>query len=102
MVKNASLSIVCTIPIFLLSLLTHLQVLVKYCNHCSLGTTHLSSLNQDFIMSSFVFLKVLGRGEKWRGGDYMSAPGGGQKVRLLKAALEDMKDEDKIILFIDR
>lgn len=46
--------------------------------------------------------KVLGRGEKWRGGDYMSAPGGGQKVRLLKAALDEMKDEDKIILFIDR
>ncbi|XP_029013204.1 procollagen-lysine,2-oxoglutarate 5-dioxygenase 1 [Betta splendens] len=46
-------------------------------------------------------VKVLGRGEKWTGGDYMSAPGGGQKVRLLKAALDDMKDEDKIILFID-
>ncbi|KAM9350754.1 procollagen-lysine,2-oxoglutarate 5-dioxygenase 1 [Symphorus nematophorus] len=46
-------------------------------------------------------VKVLGRGEKWRGGDYMSAPGGGQKVRLLKAALKEMKDEDKIILFID-
>ncbi|CAJ1055230.1 procollagen-lysine%2C2-oxoglutarate 5-dioxygenase 1 [Xyrichtys novacula] len=46
-------------------------------------------------------LKVLGRGEKWQGGDYMSAPGGGQKVRLLKAALEEMKTEDKIILFID-
>ncbi|KAG7224293.1 hypothetical protein INR49_000536 [Caranx melampygus] len=46
-------------------------------------------------------VKVLGRGQKWRGGDYMSAPGGGQKVRLLKAALEEMKDDDKIILFID-
>ncbi|KAM3872241.1 procollagen-lysine,2-oxoglutarate 5-dioxygenase 1 [Diretmus argenteus] len=46
-------------------------------------------------------VKVLGRGEKWRGGDYMSAPGGGQKVRLLKMALEEMKDEEKIILFID-
>lgn len=46
-------------------------------------------------------VKVLGRGEKWRGGDYMSAPGGGQKVRLLKAALEEMSDEDKIVLFID-
>ncbi|KAM4610181.1 procollagen-lysine,2-oxoglutarate 5-dioxygenase 1 isoform 2-T2 [Polymixia lowei] len=46
-------------------------------------------------------VKVLGRGEEWRGGDYMSAPGGGQKVRLLKAALEEMKDEKKVILFID-
>lgn len=46
-------------------------------------------------------VKVLGRGQKWRSGDYMSAPGGGQKVRLLKEALEEMKNEDKIILFID-
>uniref|UniRef100_A0A3Q3JRQ0 Procollagen-lysine,2-oxoglutarate 5-dioxygenase 1 n=1 Tax=Monopterus albus TaxID=43700 RepID=A0A3Q3JRQ0_MONAL len=46
-------------------------------------------------------VKVLGRGEKWRGGDYMSAPGGGQKVRLLKVAVEEMKNEDNIILFID-
>ncbi|XP_042265132.1 procollagen-lysine,2-oxoglutarate 5-dioxygenase 1 isoform X1 [Thunnus maccoyii] len=46
-------------------------------------------------------VKVLGRGQKWRGGDYMSAPGGGQKVRLLKEALEKMEDENKIILFID-
>uniref|UniRef100_A0A3B4Y137 Procollagen-lysine,2-oxoglutarate 5-dioxygenase 1 n=1 Tax=Seriola lalandi dorsalis TaxID=1841481 RepID=A0A3B4Y137_SERLL len=44
---------------------------------------------------------VLGRGQKWKGGDYMSAPGGGQKVRLLKGALDEMKDNDKIILFID-
>ncbi|XP_041801818.1 procollagen-lysine,2-oxoglutarate 5-dioxygenase 1 isoform X1 [Chelmon rostratus] len=46
-------------------------------------------------------VKVLGRGQKWRGGDYMSAPGGGQKVRLLKAALEKMKNQDQIVLFID-
>uniref|UniRef100_A0A7N8Y4N9 Procollagen-lysine,2-oxoglutarate 5-dioxygenase 1 n=1 Tax=Mastacembelus armatus TaxID=205130 RepID=A0A7N8Y4N9_9TELE len=44
---------------------------------------------------------VLGRGEKWRGGNYMSAPGGGQKVRLLKTALEEIKNEDEVILFID-
>ncbi|KAG2459634.1 PLOD1 dioxygenase, partial [Polypterus senegalus] len=46
-------------------------------------------------------LKVLGRGEKWRGGDYTTAPGGGQKVRLLKSALENLDEEDQIILFID-
>ncbi|XP_017561290.1 procollagen-lysine,2-oxoglutarate 5-dioxygenase 1 isoform X2 [Pygocentrus nattereri] len=46
-------------------------------------------------------VKVLGRGEKWNGGDYISAPGGGQKVRLLKSALADIKEEDKIILFIE-
>uniref|UniRef100_A0A8C6L5G2 Procollagen-lysine,2-oxoglutarate 5-dioxygenase 1 n=1 Tax=Nothobranchius furzeri TaxID=105023 RepID=A0A8C6L5G2_NOTFU len=44
---------------------------------------------------------VLGRGETWTGGDYMSAPGGGQKVRLLKAALEKMTSEDQIVLFVD-
>ncbi|XP_076023087.1 procollagen-lysine,2-oxoglutarate 5-dioxygenase 1 [Genypterus blacodes] len=46
-------------------------------------------------------VKVLGRGQRWKGGDYMSAPGGGQKVRLLKAAVEEMKGDDKVILFID-
>ncbi|XP_063742774.1 procollagen-lysine,2-oxoglutarate 5-dioxygenase 1 isoform X2 [Eleginops maclovinus] len=46
-------------------------------------------------------VKVLGRGEKWRAGDYMSATGGGQKVRLLKKALQDMKNEDTVILFTD-
>jgi len=45
-------------------------------------------------------VKVLGRGEEWKGGDYMSTPGGGQKVRLLKEALPEIK-EDTIILFID-
>uniref|UniRef100_A0A4W5QTP0 Procollagen-lysine,2-oxoglutarate 5-dioxygenase 1 n=1 Tax=Hucho hucho TaxID=62062 RepID=A0A4W5QTP0_9TELE len=46
-------------------------------------------------------IKVLGRGEPWKGGDYMTTPGGGQKVRLLKAGLQEMKEEDKVILFID-
>jgi hypothetical protein len=46
-------------------------------------------------------LKVLGRGEPWKGGDYMTEPGGGQKVRLLKAGLQEM-EEDKVVLFIDR
>ncbi|CAL8323614.1 unnamed protein product [Merluccius merluccius] len=45
-------------------------------------------------------VKVLGRGEKWRGGDYM-APGGGQRIRLLKESLEEMKEQEKIILFVD-
>ncbi|XP_014268231.1 procollagen-lysine,2-oxoglutarate 5-dioxygenase 1 [Maylandia zebra] len=46
-------------------------------------------------------VKVLGRDQKWKGGDYMSAPGGGQKVRLLKEGLKEMKDDGQIILFID-
>uniref|UniRef100_A0A8C1VK99 Procollagen-lysine,2-oxoglutarate 5-dioxygenase 1 n=1 Tax=Cyprinus carpio TaxID=7962 RepID=A0A8C1VK99_CYPCA len=46
-------------------------------------------------------IKVLGGGETWEGGDYMSPPGGGQKVRLLKSALEDIQEENKVILFVD-
>ncbi|XP_031422927.1 procollagen-lysine,2-oxoglutarate 5-dioxygenase 1 isoform X2 [Clupea harengus] len=46
-------------------------------------------------------VKVLGKGEKWNGGGYMSPPGGGQKVRLLKAALEEVTEKDKVILFTD-
>ncbi|XP_030207687.1 procollagen-lysine,2-oxoglutarate 5-dioxygenase 1 isoform X2 [Gadus morhua] len=57
-----------------------------------------------FLRSAKLFnytVKVLGRGEEWQGGDYM-APGGGQRIRLLKAALEEMKEEqEKTILFID-
>uniref|UniRef100_A0A8C1RNS9 Procollagen-lysine,2-oxoglutarate 5-dioxygenase 1 n=1 Tax=Cyprinus carpio TaxID=7962 RepID=A0A8C1RNS9_CYPCA len=46
-------------------------------------------------------IRVLGKGETWKGGDYMSPPGGGQKVRLLKSALEDIQEENKVILFVD-
>ncbi|TRY99442.1 hypothetical protein DNTS_022991 [Danionella cerebrum] len=46
-------------------------------------------------------VKVLGRGETWEGGDYMSPPGGGQKVRLLKSALEEIQEENRVILFVD-
>lgn len=46
--------------------------------------------------------KVLGRDEKWNGGSYLGAPGGGQKVRLLKSALEEMEKQDRIVLFTDR
>lgn len=46
--------------------------------------------------------KVLGRDEKWNGGSYLGAPGGGQKVRLLKSALEEMENQDRIVLFTDR
>lgn len=47
-------------------------------------------------------MKVLGRGQKWSGGDYTTAPGGGQKVRLLKEALQEMESEDQVLLFTDR
>lgn len=32
----------------------------------------------------------------------MSPPGEGQKVRLLKSALEDIQEDNKVILFVDR
>lgn len=32
----------------------------------------------------------------------MGAPGGGQKVRLLKSALEEMEKQDSVVLFTDR
>ncbi|XP_051757842.1 procollagen-lysine,2-oxoglutarate 5-dioxygenase 1 [Ctenopharyngodon idella] len=57
-----------------------------------------------FMRSAKLFnytIKVLGKGETWKGGDYMLPPGGGQKVRLLKSALEEIHEENKIILFVE-
>lgn len=42
-------------------------------------------------------------GEEWKGGDVGHSIGGGQKVRLLKEAMETLADqEDLVILFVDR
>lgn len=42
-------------------------------------------------------------GEEWRGGDVGSSIGGGQKVRLLKEAMEALTDqEDLVVLSVDR
>ncbi|XP_053136660.1 procollagen-lysine,2-oxoglutarate 5-dioxygenase 1 [Hemicordylus capensis] len=47
-------------------------------------------------------LKVLGLGEDWHGEDDKTVAGGGQKVRLLKSALEEYADkEDLVILFTE-
>ncbi|KAJ8667494.1 hypothetical protein QAD02_009157, partial [Eretmocerus hayati] len=47
-------------------------------------------------------LQVLGMGKAWTGGDIRRYAGGGQKINLLKKALEPFKDDsDKIILFTD-
>lgn len=47
-------------------------------------------------------VKVLGMGETWKGGDVGRSIGGGQKVRLLKEAMENGPDqEDLVILFVD-
>ncbi|MEQ2218949.1 Procollagen-lysine,2-oxoglutarate 5-dioxygenase 2, partial [Xenoophorus captivus] len=45
---------------------------------------------------------VLGMGETWKGGDVGRSIGGGQKVRLLKEAMENLADqEDLVVLFVD-
>ncbi|XP_048881626.1 procollagen-lysine,2-oxoglutarate 5-dioxygenase 2 isoform X2 [Brienomyrus brachyistius] len=58
-----------------------------------------------FMQSASYFnytVKVLGMGEEWRGGDVGSGLGGGQKVRLLKEAMELLADqEDLVILSVD-
>ncbi|KAE8604275.1 hypothetical protein XENTR_v10014651 [Xenopus tropicalis] len=47
-------------------------------------------------------VKVLGKGIEWKGGDVANTIGGGQKVRLLKEALESLEDQDDlVILFTD-
>lgn len=52
---------------------------------------------------SFCLSQVLGMGETWKGGDVGRSIGGGQKVRLLKEAMENLADqEDLVILFVDR
>lgn len=49
-----------------------------------------------------VNVKVVGMGTEWRGGDVANWPGGGQKINLLKEALEEYKDRhDLILLFSD-
>lgn len=63
---------------------------------------------ERFLRSAKVFdinVEILGRGEKWSGGD-MNFAGGGQKVNLLKDKLNELvkseTNKDHIILFTDR
>ncbi|CAG2104133.1 unnamed protein product [Medioppia subpectinata] len=47
-------------------------------------------------------MTVLGQNEKWLGGDVATSPGGGHKVNLLKAFINNYKnDENVVILFVD-
>uniref|UniRef100_A0A665UCK3 procollagen-lysine 5-dioxygenase n=1 Tax=Echeneis naucrates TaxID=173247 RepID=A0A665UCK3_ECHNA len=47
-------------------------------------------------------VKVLGMGDTWKGGDVGRSIGGGQKVRLLKEAMESLGDqEDLVVLTVD-
>lgn len=42
-------------------------------------------------------------GDPWKGGDVGHSIGGGQKVRLLKEAMEALADqEDLVVLSVDR
>ncbi|XP_068199821.1 procollagen-lysine,2-oxoglutarate 5-dioxygenase 2 isoform X2 [Antennarius striatus] len=58
-----------------------------------------------FMQSASYFnytVKVLGMGEAWKGGDVGRSIGGGQKVRLLKEAMEDLAhQEDLVVLSVD-
>uniref|UniRef100_A0AAQ4QY68 Procollagen-lysine, 2-oxoglutarate 5-dioxygenase 2 n=1 Tax=Gasterosteus aculeatus aculeatus TaxID=481459 RepID=A0AAQ4QY68_GASAC len=46
--------------------------------------------------------QVLGMGQTWKGGDVGRSIGGGQRVRLLKEAMEDLADqEDLVVLSVD-
>ncbi|KAA0704961.1 Procollagen-lysine,2-oxoglutarate 5-dioxygenase 2 [Triplophysa tibetana] len=58
-----------------------------------------------FLLSANYFnytVKVLGMGETWKGGDVGRSIGGGQKVRLLKEAMESLADqEDLVVLSVD-
>nr|XP_020836616.1 procollagen-lysine,2-oxoglutarate 5-dioxygenase 2 isoform X3 [Phascolarctos cinereus] len=44
-------------------------------------------------------VKVLGKGEEWRGGDKANSIGGGQKVRLLKEAMGSYADQEDLVVF---
>ncbi|XP_030431891.1 procollagen-lysine,2-oxoglutarate 5-dioxygenase 2 isoform X4 [Gopherus evgoodei] len=47
-------------------------------------------------------VKVLGKGEEWKGGKLINSIGGGQKVRLLKEGIESYADqEDLVVMFIE-
>jgi hypothetical protein len=47
-------------------------------------------------------VNVLGMGERWNGGDTRYEAGGGQKIRLLRDALVEYRnDDDSMVLFID-
>lgn len=58
-----------------------------------------------FMQSASYFnytVKVLGMGEAWKGGDVGRSIGGGQKVRLLKEAMDALEvQEDLVVLSVD-
>uniref|UniRef100_A0A6Q2ZHG3 procollagen-lysine 5-dioxygenase n=1 Tax=Esox lucius TaxID=8010 RepID=A0A6Q2ZHG3_ESOLU len=79
------------------------------CNNTKLLVLTVATQETDgflrFMQSANYFnytIKVLGMGEEWRGGDVGRSIGGGQKVRLLKQAMEGLADqEDLVVLSVD-
>lgn len=49
------------------------------------------------------FLKTVGMGVEWRGGDMAHNPGGGHKINMLKPVIAEYKEKkDLLIMFTDR
>ncbi|ETE64099.1 Procollagen-lysine,2-oxoglutarate 5-dioxygenase 2 [Ophiophagus hannah] len=46
-------------------------------------------------------VKVLGKGEKWKGRNGPNSIGGGQKIRLIKSALETYADQEDLVVIYD-
>ncbi|KAI1235846.1 hypothetical protein IHE44_0001937 [Lamprotornis superbus] len=46
-------------------------------------------------------VKVLGKGEEWKGGELPNSIGGGQKVRLLKEGIESYADQEDLVVLYD-
>ena len=50
-----------------------------------------------------LFLKTVGMGVEWRGGDMAHNPGGGHKINMLKPVIAEYKErKDLLIMFTDR
>ncbi|XP_067107322.1 procollagen-lysine,2-oxoglutarate 5-dioxygenase 2 isoform X2 [Osmerus mordax] len=63
--------------------------------------THETDGFRRFMQSANYFnytVKVLGMGEPWKGGDVGRSIGGGQKVRLLKEAMEALADQENLVV----
>ncbi|XP_062335018.1 procollagen-lysine,2-oxoglutarate 5-dioxygenase 2 isoform X2 [Osmerus eperlanus] len=63
--------------------------------------THETDGFRRFMQSANYFnytVKVLGMGEPWKGGDVGRSIGGGQKVRLLKKAMEALADQENLVV----
>lgn len=80
----------------------------EYLSQCCWDAFRWSLVSSQFLLGSTNYpscvpSQVLGMGEAWKGGDVGRSIGGGQKVRLLKEAMEALADqEDLVVLSVDR